>query len=150
MLALNHGISHLLAHSFFTSIGMFRILLVFSKRSKYFGQSNSYNCSLVGGSCRLFSFTRASSHHIAIITPTITIVMGSDESCKLIENSSSQTQINTRLLRPGYHHVCSKQWQGHSSCVSMRLLQLRFPDASSNGSTSIITQWISSFSSTAL
>ena len=116
-----HGISRFLAHIFFTS--------TVSKRSKSFRQFISCNCSLVGVSCLLFSFTRASSHRIAIITPTIIIVMGCDESGKPMESSSPQSQINTRLLRPGYHHVCSKQWQGNSSCVDMMLLQLRFNEA---------------------
>ena len=62
-----------------------------------------------------------------------------------MESSSPESQINTRLLRSGYHHVCSKQWQGNSSCVNMMLLQLRFSKASSSGSTSIITRWTSSF-----
>ena len=110
---------------------MFRILPIVSKRSKSFRQSNFGNCSLVGASCLLFSLTRASSHRIAIITPTITIVMGRDESGKPMESSSPESQINTRLLRSGYHQVCSKQWQGNSSCVNMMLLQLRFPEASS-------------------
>ena len=57
MLALNHGISCLLAHIFFTSIGMFKILHIVSKRSKSFRQSSSCNCSLVCISFRLFSFT---------------------------------------------------------------------------------------------
>ena len=146
MLALNHGISRLLAHIFFTSIGMFKILHIVSKRSKFFGQSNYCNCSFVGASCLLFS----SSHRIVIITSTITIVMGRDESGKPMESSSPQSQINSRLLGPGYYHVCSKQWQGNSSCVDMMLLQLRLPGACSSGSTSIITRWTSSFSSTAL
>ena len=81
--------------------------------------------------------------------PLITIVMGCDESGKPMASSSPQSQINTRLLSSCYHHVCSKQWQGNSSCVDMMLLQLRFPEASSSGSTSIITRWNSSFSSTA-
>ena len=138
MLALNHGINRFLAHIFFVSIGMFRILHIVSKKSKSFRQSN---CSLVGASCLLFSLTRASSHLIAIITPTITIVMGRDESGKPMESSSPESQINIRLLRSGYHQVCSKQWQGNSSCVNMMLLQLRFPEVSSNGSTSIITRY---------
>ena len=150
MLALKHGISRLLAHIFFTSIEIFRILHVVSQRSKSFRQSNSCNYSFVGVSCRLFSFTRASSHFITILIPTITIVMGCDDSGKPMESISPQSQINTRLLRPEYHHVCSKQGQGNSSCVNLMLLQLRFPEASSCGSTSIITRWISSFSSTAL
>ena len=150
MLALNHGISRLLAHVFSTSIELFKILHVVSKISKSFRQSNSRNCSFGGVSCLLFSLTWTSSHRIAIITPTITIVMGCDESGKPMESSSPQSQINTRLLRPGYDHVCSNQWQGNSLCVDMMLLQLRFPDASSSGSTSIITRWTSSFSSTAL
>ena len=112
----------------FTSIGIFYILHIVSKRSKSFRQSNSCNYSFVGASCLLFSFTRASSHLIAIITPTITIVMGYDESGKPMESSSPQSQINTRYLHPGYHNVCSKQWQGNSSCVDMMLLQLRFPE----------------------
>ena len=141
MLALKHGISRLLAHIFFTSIGIFRVLHIVSKKSKSFRQSNSCNCSFVGACCLLFSFTRASSYRIAIITPTITIVMGCEESCKPMESGSPQSQINTRLLRPGYHHVCNKQWQGNSSCVYMMLLHLRFPEASSSGSTSIITRW---------
>ena len=57
MLALNHGISRLLALIFFTSIGMFRIFHIVSKRSKSFRKSNFCNCSLVGTSCFLFSFT---------------------------------------------------------------------------------------------
>ena len=81
----------------------------------------------------------------AIITPTITIVMGRDESGKPMESSSPESQINTRLLRPGYHHVCSKQWQGN-----MMLLQFRFPEASSSGLTSINTRRTSSLSSTVL
>ena len=57
MLALSHGISRLLAHIFFTSNGMFRILHIVSKRSKSFRQPNFYNCSRVGASCLLFSLT---------------------------------------------------------------------------------------------
>ena len=109
MLALNHGIRRLLAHIFFTSIGAFKNLHIVSKRFKSLRQADFCNCSLVGASCLLFSFTRASSHRIAIITPTITIVMGRDASSKPMESSSPQSQINTRLLRPGYHRVCSKQ-----------------------------------------
>ena len=66
MLALNHGISRLLVHIFFTSNGMFKILHVVSKRSKSFRQSNSCNCSFVGVSCLLFSymsFQRSYRHH---------------------------------------------------------------------------------------
>ena len=92
----------------------------------------------------------ASSHRIAIITPIITIVMGRDESGKPMESSSPESRINSRLIRSGYHHVCSKQWQGNSSCVSMMLLQLHFPEACCSGSTSIITRWTSSFPSTVL
>ena len=88
--------------------------------------------------------------HVLPVTPTITIVMGCGESSKPMESSSPHSQINTRLLRPGYHHVCSKQWQRNSSCVDIMLLQLRFPEASSSGSTSIITRFTSSFPSTAL
>ena len=117
---------------------MFKILYVVSKRSISFRQSNSCNCLFVGVSCLLFSFTWASSHCIAIITPIITIVMGCDESCKHMESSSQQSQINTRLLRLGYQHVCSKQWQGNSSCVDMMLLQLRFPEASSSGTNMFV------------
>ena len=57
VLALNHGIRRLLAHIFFTSIGMFKILHIVSKRSKSFRKSNFCTCSLVGASCLLFSFT---------------------------------------------------------------------------------------------
>ena len=77
-------------------------------------------------------------HRIAIIKPNITIVLGSFESGKALESSSPESQINTRLLRPGYYHVCSKQWHGNSLCFNMMLLQLCFPDISSNGSTSSI------------
>ena len=76
--------------------------------------------------------------------------MGCYESVKPMESSSPQSQIKTRLLRPGYHHVCSKQCQGISSCVDMMLLQLRFSEASISGFSSIITRWTSSSSSTAL
>ena len=57
MLALNHGISLFLAHIVFTSIGMFKIWHIVSKRSISFRQSNSCKYSLVGVSCLLFSFT---------------------------------------------------------------------------------------------
>ena len=40
---------------FFTSIGIFKIFHIVSKRSKYFIQASSSNCSLLGASCRLFS-----------------------------------------------------------------------------------------------
>ena len=46
-----------LAHTFFTSVGMFKIFHIVSKRFKSFRQSNSCNCSFVGASCLLFSFT---------------------------------------------------------------------------------------------
>ena len=139
MLALNHGISRVLDHISVNSIGMFNNLHPVSKKSKYFGQSSSSNSSLVGASCHLFSLTRTSSHQIAPITPIITFVMGCDESGKPMESSSPEFQNNIRLLRPGYHHVCSKQWRGISSCVNMIFLQFRFPDASSSGFIFIIT-----------
>ena len=55
MLALTHGISLLLAQIFFTSIGVIKILHIVSKRSKFFRQSSSSNCSLVGASSRIIS-----------------------------------------------------------------------------------------------
>ena len=55
-------------------------------------------------------------------TPTVTIVMGCDESGKPMERSSPESQINTRLLRPRYHRFCSKQWHGNSSWVNIVLL----------------------------
>ena len=50
-------INRLLSHIFFTSIGMFKILHIVSKRSRSFRQSNFRNCSLVGASCLFFSLT---------------------------------------------------------------------------------------------
>ena len=52
MLALNHTISHHLAHNFFISIGINTILRIVSKRSKSVRQSSSSNCFLVDASCR--------------------------------------------------------------------------------------------------
>ena len=129
---------------------MFKILHIVSKRFKPFRQSIFSNCSLVSDSCRLFSLTWASSHLIAIITPNIIFGMGCDESDKPKENSSPESQINTRLVIPGYHHTDSKKWHGNSSCVYMVLLQFRFPDSSTSGSTSINNRGIASLSSTAL
>ena len=76
--------------------------------------------------------------------------MECDESDKPKENSSPESQINTRLVIPGYHHTDSKKWHGNSSCVYMVLLQFRFPDSSTSGSTSINNRGIASLSSTAL
>ena len=149
MLALNHDISRLLTHVFCTFIEVVKTLHIVSKRSKPHGHLSFSNCSLVDSSCRLYSLTRASSHLTAIINPTITIVTGCDESGFFMDSSSPESQIDTRLLCPGYHHVCSKQWHGNSSCVNMMLLQFRFPDISSGGSPSIILRCIFSQSSTA-
>ena len=91
MLALNHGISRLLAYIFLATIGILKILHFASKRSKLYKKSSSSDCSLVGASCRLFSLTPAFSNLIAIITPTTTIAMGCDESGKPMESSSLET-----------------------------------------------------------
>ena len=139
MLALNQCISRLLAPYFFNRM-IFRISHIVSKRS--FRLSSCCNCRLVGASCQLFSLTGASGHLTAIITPSITIDTGCNESGKPMESGSPESQINTRLFRPGYHHVCSKQWHGNSSYVNMMLLQFRFPDAFSSGSNSIINRSI--------
>ena len=56
------------------------ILHLVSKRSKSVRQSSSSNSYLVGASCRLFSLTWSHSRLIAIVNPTITIVVGCDES----------------------------------------------------------------------
>ena len=121
-------------------IGMFKILHIVSKIFNFFRQSISSNCSLVSDSCRLFSLTWAS----------ITFGMGCDESDKPKENSSPESQINTRLVIPEYHHTDSKKWHGNSSCVIMMLLQFGLPDSFTRGSTSINTRGIASLSSTAL
>ena len=57
ILALNHGIRRFLIDIFITSIALFNILHVVSKRSKSLRQSSSFNCSLVVASCRLFSLS---------------------------------------------------------------------------------------------
>ena len=49
--ALNNGITIVLAHILFTSFGMLKILHIVSKRSKLFRQLSSLNCSVVGASC---------------------------------------------------------------------------------------------------
>ena len=64
MLALNHGISRLLAYILLTFIGISRFC---------------------------------------------------NESAKSMESSSPESQINTRLLRPGFQHFCSKQRHGNAS-----------------------------------
>ena len=69
MLALNHGIRRLLAHIFFTSIGMFKILHIVPKKSKYFRQSNFCNCSLVGAACLLFSFSLSLWAVVSLVNP---------------------------------------------------------------------------------
>ena len=57
MLAINHCMSRLLAHIFFTFIGMIMFLQTVSKRSQFFRQSSSSSCSLFRISCRFFFFT---------------------------------------------------------------------------------------------
>ena len=64
-----------------------------------------------------------------------------------MEYNSSTSQTNTIFPRLGYHNVCARQWQGYSQWFISMFLRVRYPEAPSNGSTSIIILCTSSFSS---